>query len=424
MVIKKIFDTLNPMADSTLRLYDTKQQKKRPFKPLIGKTVRIYTCGPSVYAYSHIGNFRTYLFEDMLVRYLAFKGFYVKRVMNITDIEDKAISAASDKGISLSALENSKAKAFFRDFKNLGMLAPNKVIKASDAVPDIIRLIKRICRNGYCIKEKDGIYFNTRKFRGYGRLRHLSCREYYGKAMDDDYSKEGIWDFRLWKYWSEKDGATGWDSPWGKGRPGWHIECSAISMKQLGDRFDIHCGGVDNIFPHHENEIAQDRAATGKNPVNFWMHSKHLTVGKKKMSKRIGNVLYVSGLGKKGVKPRCLRFYLISERYRSKLDFTFAEFKKRLADCIHARKMMSELRKCKQQGSGTAGKHIATKLLQGFETAMDDDLNTKLAFKRIFRIFQEAELLMKDGVLSSGDAKHILSAATRIDSVLGVLGLS
>jgi len=403
-----------------LCLYDTMQRKKLPFKPLKGKTVRIYTCGPSVYAYSHIGNFRTYLFEDILLRYLIFKGFKIRRVMNITDIEDKAIAAASEKRVSLSALERSKTKVFFRDFHALGMLAPDKVVKASGAVPDIIRLINRLCSNGYCIKEKDGVYFDIRKFREYGRLRHLKCREYYGKAMEDDYSKEGLWDFRLWKCWTPKDGAARWESPWGAGRPGWHIECSAISMKQLGERFDIHCGGVDNIFPHHENEIAQDKAASGKDPVNFWMHARHLTVNKRKMSKRIGNVLYVRSLEKKGVKPRCLRFYLISERYRSRLDFSMSEFRKRLADCRHARMMVSELRKCKQAGSGNAGKRIATRLLQDFESAMDDDLNTNLAFKRIFRIFQEIERLLKFKSLSAGDAKHILNAAERIDSVLGV----
>ena len=403
-----------------LRLYDTLQANKRPFKPLKGKTARIYTCGPSVYAYSHIGNFRTYLFEDILVRYLIFKGYKIRRIMNITDIEDKAIAAAWEKGVSLRALEQGKKKAFFRDFQALGMLAPDKVIRASEAVPEIIRLINRLCSNGYCIKEKDGIYFNTRKFRQYGRLRHLACREYYGKAMEDDYSKEGIWDFRLWKYWTQKDGAARWESPWGAGRPGWHIECSAISMKQLGQKFDIHCGGVDNIFPHHENEIAQDKAASGIAPVNFWMHAKHLTVDKRKMSKRIGNVLYVGALEKKGVKPRCLRFYLISERYRSKLDFTYAEFRKRLKDCMHARKMIKDLAKRKQTGSDKSGNRIASRLLRDFESAMDDDLNTKLAFKKIFRIFQETDLLMKNGCLSSGDAKRIMTAAKRIDSVLGV----
>src|SRR5208283_4388002 len=302
-----------------LRLYDTLDGKKRRFKPLQGNTVRMYTCGPSVYAYSHIGNFRTYLFEDVLVRYLIFKGYKVKRIMNITDIEDKAIEAARKERKTLDALQKDKIRSFFADWRSLGMKKPDVVAKASRNVLYMEKLIRRICAKGYCKEEKDGIYFDVKKFKHYGDLRKLRNRSYLGMARNDDYAKEGLWDFRLWKRWTRNDGDVCYASSFGDGRPGWHIECSAMAMHYLGESFDIHCGGSDNIYPHHENEIAQSEAASGKRMANFWLHARHLTINKRKMSKRTGNVLYVSQLKKKGVPPGCLRFYLLSEKYRKPL---------------------------------------------------------------------------------------------------------
>lgn len=403
-----------------LKLYDTLSRTKRPFRPLRGNTVRIYTCGPSVYSYSHIGNFRTYLFEDVLVRYLRFKGYSVKRVMNITDVEDKAIIAARKEGVSLAALQRDKIRRFFADFDYLGMLRPDVVAKASEHVPDMIRLVARICRNGYCMKGNGGVYFNVRKFRDYGKLRNLRNRTYFGRARGDDYAKEGLWDFILWKGWTRGDGRTRWHSPFGDGRPGWHIECSAMSMRYLGETFDIHCGGMDNIFPHHENEIAQGYAATGRPPARFWLHAKHLTINRKKMSKRTGNVLYVTQLAKEDIHPKCLRFYLISERYRHPLDFTWAWFMKETCHCEHAEKIRAALRKVKGAGNGKRGQEIARRMLGAFEAAMDDDLNTKLAFRRIFSQFRSIDVLLKAGKLTANDAKAIVGAMEKINGVLGV----
>jgi len=408
-----------------LMLFDTLQGAKRPFLPLLGRTVRIYTCGPSVYNYSHIGNFRTYLFEDILVRYLRHKGYRVKRVMNITDFEDKAIDAARREGKSLRELETEKVSAFFEDWKLLGMEMPDIVAKSSGHVPQMIRLIRKICARGYCIDGGDGIYYDVRRFGRYGELGKLAKREYMGTARNDDYAKQGLWDFRLWKRWTKGDGNVSWDSPFGKGRPGWHIECSAMSMHYLGERFDIHCGGSDNIFPHHENEIAQGMAATGKNPANFWLHARHLTIGKRKMSKRTGNVLYVKQLERKGIPPKCLRFYLISERYRRPLDFTIRRFGEEICVCDRARGIIRKLERIRtgslEHGMERGlGKQIAGKLLAGFEHAMDNDLNTSLAFARIFKDLDNIEVMMKEGRISKTDAKEILNAVTKIDSVFGV----
>jgi cysteinyl-tRNA synthetase len=404
-----------------LALFDTLSGRKRAFKPLRGRTVGIYTCGPSVYSYSHLGNFRTYLFEDVLVRYLRYKGFRVKRVMNITDVEDKAVAAARKEGIALEALEADKARAFWKDFDSLGMVRPDIVAKASEHVPLMTALIGRLCRKGYCIHEDDGVYFNVRRFARYGELRRLRNRVYLGRMRNEDYSREGAWDFRLWKKWTRGDGSAGWDSPLGYGRPGWHIECSAMSMHYLGESFDIHCGGTDNIFPHHENEIAQSEAASGKKFANFWLHSRHLTLGKKKMSKRTGNVVFVKDILALGVHPECLRFYLLSKSYRRRLDFTVEEFGGRVCACERTGTTLAKLRKLRgRRGGGVAGKEIAGKLIASFEKAMDDDLDTGRAFRSVFSAFEGVEAGIGDGELTGADATRILGAMRKIDSVLGV----
>jgi len=414
-----------------LRLFDTLSGGKRPFKPLGGRKVGIYTCGPSVYSYSHIGNFRTYLFEDVLVRYLIYKGYRIRRVMNITDVEDKAVQAARKSGQTLGRLERDKIRAFFRDYSVLGMLQPDVVAKASLHVPMMAGLIGRICRAGFCIEERDGVYFDVRRFPGYGRLRRLKSRRYMGKAANDDYSREGLWDFRLWKRWTRGDGKTGWDSPFGFGRPGWHIECSAMAMHYLGERFDIHCGGTDNIFPHHENEIAQSQAATGKMPANFWLHAKHLTIGRRKMSKRTGNVLFVRDLLDIGAHPECIRYYLISKSYRKRLDFTLGMFEKKVCVCERTTKLLSKLRRlgsagrrqaagAGRDGGSKSGAELAMRLRMGFESAMDDDLDTGLALRRIFSIFKEIDASLHEKKLSPAGAREIIRAMRRIDSVLGL----
>lgn len=413
-----------------LRLYDTLAGRKRPFRPLHGSRVGIYTCGPSVYDFSHIGNFRTYIFEDVLVRYLRHKGYKVRRVMNITDVEDKAIDAARKGGQSLDELERGKIRAFFRDFDALGMARPDIVAKASRHVPAMVKMIGRICENGYCRIEKDGVYFDVRKYAGYGSLRRLRSRAYRGIASNDDYSREGLFDFRLWKRWTRGDGNTGWKSRFGFGRPGWHIECSAMAMQYLGERFDIHCGGSDNIFPHHENEIAQSCAATGKVPANFWLHSRHLTLGGRKMSKRTGNVYYVRDLLKAGAHPQCIRYYLMSRSYRRRLDFTLTEFERRVCGCEETGRMLEMLVKLasakppRTNNKGARGvddakcEDLADGIIEGFESAMDDDLDTGLALRRVFSAFRKIGSLLKAGRIGPKGAKAVIKAMIKVDSVL------
>jgi cysteinyl-tRNA synthetase len=419
MEVGKLFNIRCRKGD-VLKLYDTMSERKRPFKPLSGNTVRVYTCGPSVYAYSHIGNLRTYLFEDVLVRYLRYKGYSVKRVMNITDIEDKAIEAARKGGMTLVAFEKAKVEAFFKDFYSLGMRKPDIVAKASRHIPQMIKLIARICHKGYCKKEKDGVYFDARRFSGYGKLRHLDDKKYLGKAPGDDYSKEGVWDFRLWKTWTRGDGETSWESPFGKGRPGWHIECSAMAMHHLGESFDIHCGGTDNIYPHHENEIAQSESATGRMLANFWLHAGHLTIKKRKMSKRTGNVLYLKDLRKEGIRPECLRAFLLSEGYRKTLDFSIPSFMERVGDCHRVGKLIRRMAALKGKGGGGLGTALAKRLTDGFERSMDDDLDTKSALSSLCGVFSDIEKLMDARRLTKKDAAPIISAIRRIDSVLGI----
>jgi cysteinyl-tRNA synthetase len=264
------------------------------------------------------------------------------------------------------------------------------------------------------------VYFNIRKFRSYGRLRHLHNPRYFGIARRDEYAKEGLWDFRLWKQWTWGDGDARWASPFGDGRPGWHIECSAISMHYLGESFDIHCGGADHIFPHHENEIAQSTAATGKPPANFWLHARHLTIGKRKMSKRTGNVLYVRQILREGVHKECLRFYLISERYRNRLDFTMEQLEKKVCECEQTGRAIARLKAITEPGNGRRGRAIASRMLAGFESAMDDDLNTRLAFRRIFREFRKIGMLIRQKRISQKDARDILRAMEKINAVLNV----
>lgn len=399
-----------------MKLYDTLSAKKREFVPIKGKNVSIYTCGPSVYSYSHIGNFRTYLFEDVLIRYLKFLGFSVKRVMNITDLEDKAIEQAIIENKTLDSLVNDKIEAFLEDFKLLGILKPNKLIRASKKINLMIKAINILIKKGYCIFEKDGIYFDTRKFRKYGELSKIP-KVYRGIARKDDYSVEGLWDFRLWKFHSKKDSDIFWKSPFGIGRPGWHIECSTLAHYSFEGTIDIHCGGVDNIFPHHENEIAQSEAAWEIKFANFWLHSKHLTINKRKMSKRTGNVYYVKELQKMGIEPKCLRYYLISERYRNALDFSLKEFKSKICACNEFRELIKKLNKIKKTGKTNNGDYFSELLISCFKKAMDDDLNTKKAIKQLFTNIKKIDIKK----LTKSDAKKILKSITKINSVLGII---
>jgi len=312
-----------------LKIYNTETRQKEEVAPIDGRTVRMYTCGPTVYNFAHIGNFRTYVFEDLLRRTLKFLGYSVRQAMNLTDVEDKTIQGAIAQKISLDAYTRPFKEAFFEDLQTLNIEKIELYPEATEYVAEMIAIIQRLMDQGIAYKGKDkGIYYSINRFPSYGRLSHLHLDELKAGASEcvttDEYEKENVSDFVLWKsYDPERDGQVWWESPFGKGRPGWHIECSAMAMKLLGESIDIHVGGVDNIFPHHENEIAQSEAYSGKRFVQHWAHSEHLLVDHKKMSKSLGNFYTLRDLIQRGYTGRVVRYMLLQTHYRTQLNFTF-----------------------------------------------------------------------------------------------------
>lgn len=398
-----------------LKLFNTLSQKKETFEPL-GDVVGIYTCGPSVYQYAHIGNFRTFIFEDVLVRYLRFKGYKVKRVMNITDIEDKAITSARKEGKTLPELTNHYSKIFFEDMETLNLLHADVFPRATEHVPDIIDVIQKIKNNGYAYRGNDGsIYYDVSKFGDYGKLSHHKIRKGKKKIKRDEWGEDTsiISDFALWKSYEKKDGDVFWETDFGKGRPGWHIECSAMSYRHLGSRFDIHIGGVDNLFPHHENVIAQNFAAFRVNPSKYWLHCKHLMVEGKKMSKSANNFFTLRDLTGKGWKPMVIRYLLLDMSYRRRLNFTFEGLN-------DAEKKFKGICEMIQQVNISKGKDdaekIVAKTIKKFEDAIDDNLNTGKALRIIEDFSEEVKKIDPDRESS----EKILGSLRIFDSILGL----
>jgi cysteinyl-tRNA synthetase len=286
-----------------MNVFNSLTRRVEEFAPASDNTVRMYTCGPTVYNFAHIGNFRAYMFEDVLRRVVKFNGYKVKQVMNLTDVDDKTIRGANAAGVPLVEYTKQYKDAFFADLASLNIERAELYPAATDHIPEMINLVSKLIEKGFAYKSDDGsVYFNVRSFDGYGKLAHIDFdnQRTGARCASDEYDKENVGDFALWKAWEPSDGPVGWDSPWGKGRPGWHIECSAMSMKYLGNTFDLHTGGIDNLFPHHENEIAQAEAATGEKFVNTWMHCAHLKVNGEKMSKSLGNFFTLRELLERG----------------------------------------------------------------------------------------------------------------------------
>jgi len=405
--------------------FNTLTRKKEVFIPLVPSKVKIYTCGPTVYDYAHIGNFRAFLFEDLLKRWLVYQGFKVTHVMNLTDIDDKTIKGSQKQGIALAQFTDFYIKAFFEDIKVLNIQPADVYPKATDHIPEMVQLIKTLIAKCIAYKGEDGsIYFSVCKFPDYGKLSHIKVSELKAGARvcQDEYCKEEAQDFALWKAWTLEDGDVFWETELGKGRPGWHIECSAMSSKYLGETFDIHCGGVDNMFPHHENEIAQSEGATGKKFVNYWMHNEHLQVEGKKMSKRFGNFYTLRDLLAKGYDPIAIRYLLMSTHYRQQFNFTFEGLEAAKAAVERLRNFVRRLHEV--EGTTSTGK-VATlmaKLEAGFGGSMDDDLNIGIALSSLFDFVREINSMLDANIVSKDEAAEVGGLMMRLDEVLGVIG--
>ncbi len=408
-----------------MKIYNTLTRRLEEFTPLEGKKVRMYTCGPTVYNYAHIGNFKAYIFEDLLRRYLKFSGYDVTQVMNLTDIDDKTIKGSMEAGVSLKDYTRKYKDAFFEDLKRLDIEPAEFYPAATDHVPEMLNLIQRLFDRGLAYKSEDGsVYFSVGKFNKYGKLAHLDMTGLRAGARvaQDEYDKENVGDFALWKAWDESDGDVVWDSPWGRGRPGWHIECSAMSMKYLGESFDLHTGGVDNIFPHHENEIAQSEGATGNPFVKYWMHCGYLVVDGRKMAKSLGNFYTVRDLAGKGYTGREIRYVLISSHYRQSLNFTFSALDGARAALARLDEFKDRFEKAaaRSAGDNAAQCDWVTRARAGFTAAMDDDLNVPEALAAVFEMVHEGNKALDRG----DDAKcagPVLRQLSEFDSVLGFL---
>ncbi|MFH0961259.1 MAG: cysteine--tRNA ligase [archaeon] len=407
-----------------LFLHNTMTRKLEEFTLPAGREIVLfYTCGPTVYNFAHIGNFRAYVCQDVLKRYLRYKGFQVNHVMNLTDVDDKTIRDSQKEGLPLSNFTEKYKKAFFEDCAVLGLDPADAYPEATKYIEEMLDIIQKLLEKGLAYKGEDGsIYYNVRNFPGYGKLSGipLDSLRAGARVKSDEYSKEQANDFALWKAWSEEDGRIFWESPFGRGRPGWHIECSAMSMRTLGETIDIHAGGIDLIFPHHEDEIAQSEGATGKQFARYWVHNEYLLVDGKKMSKSLGNFYTLRDILAKGYSGREIRYLLLATHYRQPLNFTFPALDGARGAVGKLAEFVRNLKDVRHEGdSGIAGSFLEI-AERKFENAMDSDLNTSEALAAIFELVRETNKLI--GELGRSEAENILEALRKIDSVIGVLG--
>lgn len=410
-----------------LIFYNTLNRRLEEFKPVAANEARLYTCGPTVYDFAHIGNFRAYVFEDLLRRTLRFEGYRVTQVMNLTDVDDKTIRGSRAAGKSLREYTETFKRAFFEDIETLGIERAEHYPAATDHIPEMIALIRRLEERGAAYRSDDGsVYFNISSFPGYGRLGHvdLAGLKPGARVAQDEYMKENAADFALWKAWSHDDGDVAWDSPWGRGRPGWHIECSAMSMKYLGETFDLHTGGIDNMFPHHDDEIAQSEAATGKRFVNVWMHCAHLVVDGRKMSKSLGNFYTLRDLLKRGYSGRELRYALLAVHYRQALNFTFDALDAARSALGRLDEFLRRLRETAGAARPAAAQpDWAAKGRADFLGAIRNDLNISGALAAVFDGVHEGNRLMAAGRMAPADAAAALDVFRELDGVLGLMAV-
>jgi len=405
-----------------LRFYNTLTQQVEPFTLLEGNTVRMYTCGPTVYNFAHIGNFRTFTFEDILRRWLLYRGFELDHVMNITDVDDKIIRNALAEHKTLAEYTATYTRAFLDDSAALRLQRPERLVKATEHIPEMVRAIEQLAERGFTYQSDGSVYYRIAKFPGYGKLSHNDFSGIRsGARVDvDEYDKANARDFVLWK--APKDDEPFWDSAIGPGRPGWHIECSAMAMKYLGETLDIHAGGVDLIFPHHENEIAQSEAITSKPFARFWLHSEFLSIEAQKMSKSAGNFFTLRDLLADGYHPEVVRYLLTSVPYRKKLNFSVEGLKAAATAIDRLRNFKLRLETDKYL-DGTNEKILARthQAVRQFEESLDDDLNTAEALAALFEFVRDANTAMDAGEFRAGNAAPALDLLARFDRIFAVL---
>src|SRR6202161_2346376 len=408
--------------NKAVQLHNTLTNRLEPLEPIHRGVVRIYTCGPTVYDYAHIGNFRTFVFQDILRRFLQSRDYRVLQVMNLTDVDDRIIQKAAAAGVSIREYTEKYVQAFLEDMDALHLEPPEEMVRATDHIEDMVVLIERLQKKGFTYNSEGSIYYKISKFPHYGELSHIDLAGMQtGVRVDvDQYEKENARDFALWK--APKPGEHFWETPIGPGRPGWHIECSAMAMKYLGDTLDIHTGGVDLTFPHHENEIAESEAATGKPFARYWLHAEHLLVDGQKMSKSLGNFYTLRDLFKQGHKPSSVRLLLASVPYRRQLNFTMEGLQQAASSVERLRNFNRRLLEDKfPPGVNSDIEKRAERALKEFDDGLADDLNTAQALAAIFDLVRDVNIAADRWELHQQDIHHLLPVLREFDEVFAVL---
>ncbi|MBI5083249.1 MAG: cysteine--tRNA ligase [Acidobacteria bacterium] len=406
----------------SLRFYNTLTQELEEFSPAEGKTVRMYTCGPTVYHYVHIGNFRTFTFQDILRRTLIARGYVMDHVMNITDVEDKIIRNAMAAGQTLKEYTSQYTQAFLDDSALLRLQRPERLVFATEHIDDMAAAIGKLAASSHTYVSEGSTYFRIGSFPEYGKLSHtnFSGNIAGARVQVDEYDKDDARDFVLWK--AQKPGEPGWETPLGPGRPGWHIECSVMAMKYLGETIDIHTGGVDLIFPHHENEIAQSEALTGKRFVRYWMHAQHLMVEGQKMSKSLGNFYTLRDIVERGYQPESIRYLLASSQYNKQLNFTFDGLKAAATSIERLRNFDLRLKNDRlAAGLNAEMEERSARALADFHAGLDDDLNTADALAAIFEYVREANTALDAGQFLAGNVASAGRLLAEFDAIFEVL---
>lgn len=409
-----------------LRFFNTLSRKQEEFRPLEEGKVRMYICGPTVWNFAHIGNFRTFVFGDILRRYLKFKGYQLTHVMNLTDIDDRIINEAAARNISIDEFTGPFTQYFLEDFDALGNERPEIMPRATEHIPEMIDIIQKLIDKGMAYESDGSIYYRIAAFPEYGKLSKIKFEGNIAGGSDridtDKYEKEDARDFALWKLVAEGE-EPGWDAPFGRGRPGWHIECSAMSMKYLGETFDIHAGGQDLQFPHHENEIAQSEGATGKLFAKYWIHSEFLKIDDVTMSKSKGNFFTFRDLREQGYSALAIRYLLLSVPTRKQLNFTFEGLQGAESTVERLRNFRSLVRDCRtSEAYVPSAAALVSRALADFESAMDDDFNTASALAAVHDLVREVNTQLAASGLTSGDRDAVLDVIAKFDAVLGIFG--